>query len=188
MTEFANFFCRVSVPTVSNTSSYCLVSKILAVFTSAVVTCHHQLFLPSDLVWTLWWFDVRSEMFVNTKMDDGPCGLVHSEELKEKFERDNDPFKYDSLIERDFLARIVDIDRSIKVMYTTSNSILFVHEVNWLILYMPVGSFVDYDCRPKVSSWHSNMICHRRLAGYVPVYDVALTLTLALPSLLMVRR
>lgn len=69
-------------------------------------------------------------MFVNTKMDDGPCGLVHSEELKEKFERDNDPFKYDSLIERDFLARIVDIDRSIKVMYTTSNSILFVHEVN----------------------------------------------------------
>ena len=54
-------------------------------------------------------------MFVNTKMDDGPCELVHSEELKEKFERDNDPFKYDSLIERDFLSRIVDIDRSIKV-------------------------------------------------------------------------
>ena len=57
------------------------------------------------------------EMFVNTKMDDGPCDLVHSEELKEKFERDNDPFKYDSLIERDFLTRIGDIDRSIKVIY-----------------------------------------------------------------------
>ena len=56
-------------------------------------------------------------MFVNTKMDDGPCDLVHSEELREKFERDNDPFKYDSLIERDFLTRIGDIDRSIKVTY-----------------------------------------------------------------------
>lgn len=56
-------------------------------------------------------------MFVNTKMDDGPCELVHSDELKEKFERDNDPFKYDSLIERDFLARINDIDRSIKVLF-----------------------------------------------------------------------
>jgi LUC7 N_terminus len=57
-----------------------------------------------------------SEMFVNTKMDDGPCELVHSDELKEKFERDNDPYKYDALIERDFLARINDIDRSIKVI------------------------------------------------------------------------
>lgn len=56
-------------------------------------------------------------MFVNTKMDDGPCDLVHSEELKEKFERDNDPFKYDALIERDFLTRIGDIDRSIKVVH-----------------------------------------------------------------------
>ena len=55
-------------------------------------------------------------MFVNTKMDDGPCELVHSEELKEKFERDNDPFMYDALIERDFLTRINDIDRSIKVL------------------------------------------------------------------------
>jgi hypothetical protein len=53
-------------------------------------------------------------MFVNTKMDDGPCELVHSQDLKEKFEKDNDPFKYDSLIERDFLTRISDIDRSIK--------------------------------------------------------------------------
>lgn len=49
-------------------------------------------------------------------MDDGPCELIHSDELKEKFERDNDPFKYDALIERDFLARINDIDRSIKVI------------------------------------------------------------------------
>lgn len=56
------------------------------------------------------------EMFVNTKMDDGPCELVHSEELKEKFERDNDPYMYDALIERDFLTRINDIDRSIKVL------------------------------------------------------------------------
>jgi LUC7 N_terminus len=57
-----------------------------------------------------------AEMFVNTKMDDGPCELVHSEELKEKFERDNDPYMYDALIERDFLTRINDIDRSIKVL------------------------------------------------------------------------
>jgi RNA-binding protein Luc7-like 2 len=54
------------------------------------------------------------EMFVNTKCDDGPCDLVHSEELKEKFERDKDPFKYDTLIERDFLKRVEDIDRTIK--------------------------------------------------------------------------
>lgn len=53
-------------------------------------------------------------MFVNTKMDDGPCELVHSQDLKEKFEQEKDPFKYDSLIERDFLTRISDIDRSIK--------------------------------------------------------------------------
>ena len=49
------------------------------------------------------------EMFVNTKMDDGPCELVHSEELKEKFERDNDPYMYDALIERDFLTRINEL-------------------------------------------------------------------------------
>jgi LUC7 N_terminus len=61
------------------------------------------------------------EMFVNTKMDDGPCELVHSDELKEKFERDNDPYKYDALIERDFLARINDIDRSIKVIVIVMN-------------------------------------------------------------------
>ena len=56
-------------------------------------------------------------MFVNTKMDDGPCELVHDEELKEKFEADQDPSMFDSMIERDFLNRISDIDRSIKVFY-----------------------------------------------------------------------
>ena len=54
-------------------------------------------------------------MFTNTKMDDGPCTLAHSEELKEKFEADGDLYQYDALIERDFLFRISDIDRSIKV-------------------------------------------------------------------------
>ena len=76
------------------------------------LTLHGQL----SLKLCLFSIFTSSEMFVNTKMDDGPCELVHSEELKEKFERDNDPFMYDALIERDFLTRINDIDRSIKVL------------------------------------------------------------------------
>lgn len=54
-------------------------------------------------------------MFTNTKMDGGQCELVHSDALKEKFEKDNDLYRYDSIIERDFLVRIQDIDRAIKV-------------------------------------------------------------------------
>ena len=47
------------------------------------------------------------------ELEDKPARIV---ELKEKFERDNDPYMYDALIERDFLTRINDIDRSIKVL------------------------------------------------------------------------
>jgi hypothetical protein len=54
-------------------------------------------------------------MFVNTKADDGPCQLYHSEDLKEDFEKNGDPYMFDSIIEREFMNRISDIDRSIKV-------------------------------------------------------------------------
>ena len=54
------------------------------------------------------------DMFVNTKMDDGPCSLIHSEEMKEKFEKDGDLEMYDDLIERDFSNRCADIDRTIR--------------------------------------------------------------------------
>ena len=54
------------------------------------------------------------DMFVNTKMDDGPCSLIHSEEMKQKFEKDGDLEMYDDLIERDFSNRCADIDRTIR--------------------------------------------------------------------------
>ena len=54
------------------------------------------------------------DMFVNTKMDDGPCSLIHSEEMKEKFEKDGDVEMYDDLIERDFSNRCADLDRTIR--------------------------------------------------------------------------
>jgi hypothetical protein len=56
-----------------------------------------------------------SEMFVNTKADCGPCQRVHSEPLTTEFERNGDPGLFDNEVERDFLTRIADIDRTIKV-------------------------------------------------------------------------
>lgn len=54
-------------------------------------------------------------MFVNTKMDFGPCERYHSEDLKEDFEKNGDVNMFDTVVERDFMSRINDIDRSIKV-------------------------------------------------------------------------
>lgn len=56
------------------------------------------------------------DMFTNTKSDLGSCKKVHSLSLKQSFETDApDRYMYDSSIERDFVNRIADIDRIIKV-------------------------------------------------------------------------
>ncbi len=48
-------------------------------------------------------------------MDEGTCPKIHSDVLKESFEKSNDPTMFDSLIEREFVSRINDVDRTIKV-------------------------------------------------------------------------
>ena len=55
------------------------------------------------------------DMFVNTKMDFGPCEKVHSDELKEEFLKSSDHSIFDGEVERDFTQRISDIDRTIRV-------------------------------------------------------------------------
>ncbi len=59
------------------------------------------------------------EMFVNTKMDCGPCPKIHSEPLKDEFERTMTGEKlnmFDHLVEREFNARVNEIDRIIEVI------------------------------------------------------------------------
>lgn len=60
-------------------------------------------------------FTFSSDIFVNTKMDEGRCQKIHSEILKTDFEKSKDPYMYDSLIEREFNHRIGEADRVIKV-------------------------------------------------------------------------
>lgn len=57
-----------------------------------------------------------SDMFVNTKMDAGPCEKVHSDDLKADFERHGDPHMYDSYILKEFRSLIAEADRVIKVI------------------------------------------------------------------------
>eukprot|EP01039_Chlorochromonas_danica_P005091 gene5091-5595_t len=54
------------------------------------------------------------DIFVNTKMDEGPCERIHSEAFKLDFQKHNDPFMYDQLIEKEFSLRIAEADRIIK--------------------------------------------------------------------------
>lgn len=58
------------------------------------------------------------EMFVNTKMDCGPCPKVHSDALQDEFQRTLTGEKahmFDHLIEREFTMRVGEIDRVIEV-------------------------------------------------------------------------
>lgn len=55
-----------------------------------------------------------NDIFVNTKMDDGPCEKIHSEALKESFNKSKDVYMYDGMIEREFAIKINEIDRVIK--------------------------------------------------------------------------
>ena len=59
--------------------------------------------------------DVSPDMFVNTKADEGPCELIHSDDLKESFENSGDTTIFDDEIDRCFTSKISDIDRVIKV-------------------------------------------------------------------------
>jgi len=54
------------------------------------------------------------EMFINTKVDCGSCSKIHSDNLRLKYKSSKNPYKYDSLLERDFSNRVADIDRTIK--------------------------------------------------------------------------
>lgn len=54
------------------------------------------------------------DIFVNTKVDEGPCAKIHSEALKADFERQGDPYMYDSMIEKEFSNRISEADRQIR--------------------------------------------------------------------------
>lgn len=63
------------------------------------------------------------DIFVNTKMDEGPCPLIHSEQLKEEFQRSDDATLYDPLVEREYLNKIAEADRSIKVRVSLRNRV-----------------------------------------------------------------
>ena len=54
------------------------------------------------------------DMFINTKMDCGSCPKLHSDALKAKYKSSKNPYKYDSILERDFSNRVADIERTIK--------------------------------------------------------------------------
>lgn len=50
-------------------------------------------------------------------MDEGPCPKIHSEALKAEFERSSDRYMYDNIIEKEFIARLNEADRVIKVLF-----------------------------------------------------------------------
>jgi hypothetical protein len=55
------------------------------------------------------------DIFVNTKMDEGPCPKVHSEQLKDEFQKSGDVHMYDTLLQKEFAQRLSEADRVIKV-------------------------------------------------------------------------
>jgi RNA-binding protein Luc7-like 2 len=54
------------------------------------------------------------ELFVNTKMDEGPCSKVHSEAIKTVFQNSSDRYMYDNFIEREFQNRLSYAERTIE--------------------------------------------------------------------------
>ncbi len=54
---------------------------------------------------------------MNTKMDEGPCPNIHSDVLKAAFEKSTDLYKYDSMLEREFINRINEVEKIIKVWF-----------------------------------------------------------------------
>ena len=70
-------------------------------------------------------FNGYLDIFVNTKMDEGPCQKVHSEPIKAEFQKSRDIYMYDNLIEREFQNRIAEADRVIKVMVSNLFLLLY---------------------------------------------------------------
>lgn len=57
------------------------------------------------------------DMFVNTKMDCGPCSKLHSDVMRDEFVNSftgDKAHAFDHIIEREFTARVYDIDRIIE--------------------------------------------------------------------------
>lgn len=73
----------------------------------------------------------HEDMFVNTKMDEGPCPKLHTEQLKMAFEQNGDLYMYDHIIEKEFTARLNEADRIIKVIFF---KFYFIITESWLSL------------------------------------------------------
>lgn len=59
------------------------------------------------------------DLFNNTKMDMGNCSLIHSDELKLKYEktaRERDRIDYEDKAERELMSFVTEVDRKIKVI------------------------------------------------------------------------
>eukprot|EP01031_Cornospumella_fuschlensis_P034922 gene34922-42291_t len=54
------------------------------------------------------------DLFVNTKMDEGPCEKLHSDAFKADFEKNGDPGMFDSFLESEFQMRINEAEKIIK--------------------------------------------------------------------------
>eukprot|EP01035_Chromulina_nebulosa_P018757 gene18757-24524_t len=57
------------------------------------------------------------DMFINTKVDCGPCDKIHSDYLKQQFELNvtgEKLYKYDTILEKEFAPKVHDIDRVIE--------------------------------------------------------------------------
>lgn len=68
------------------------------------------------------------DMFLNTKMDCGPCSRMHIDSLKEEFETTMTGEKshiFDHIIEREFTSRVYDIDRVIEVSMSIRTKLNF---------------------------------------------------------------
>ena len=55
----------------------------------------------------------------------GPCPKIHSDVLKEEFEASGNPYIFDHLVEREFGAKINEVDRSIKVRHNRASQFIF---------------------------------------------------------------
>ena len=69
------------------------------------------------------------DIFMNTKVDEGPCQKIHSEALKAEFQRSNDIYVYDNLLEREFQGKVNEVDRVIKVKIAS---------MELLVAYLPL--------------------------------------------------
>ena len=103
-------------------------------------------------------------MFVNTKMDEGPCPKIHTEQLKQAFEDHGDPYMYDSVIEKDFTARLNEADRIIKVsplrlpsLHCTFTSTSLLQRARARVEDDKVDEEINPDINPDIIRIHGEM-------------------------------